>query len=306
MINNSNTNSRRGFLIVAWIATLLASSLGLIFWRELGGAEPNWLPWINAIGLIILFSLTIFKTNLKPLRGFVFILIVLFFLGFGGGWQFGLIPLVRSSSLWISWENQMPWSLSAIATHLLRLSPALVILSFLLLKRRKREDFFLAKGRINATAEPSRLLGMKKPEPWTRIGTIFAVVFASVTFVYLMVSSPPSFDAFIQALPLIPAALLISVINAFNEEFTLRAAPISELFSAVGKKQALMITTAFFGLGHFYGVPAGLLGVFLSSFLGWFLGKSMLETKGFFWAWLIHFLPDAFIFTFFAVSAVAH
>jgi membrane protease YdiL (CAAX protease family) len=120
-----------------------------------------------------------------------------------------------------------------------------------------------------------------------------------------MLSSRPSVDAFVQALPLIPAALLIAVINAFNEEFTLRAAPISELLRAVGKKQALMITTVLFGLGHFYGVPSGLLGVLLSSFLGWFLGKSMLETKGFFWAWLIHFLPDAFIFTFFAISAVA-
>jgi membrane protease YdiL (CAAX protease family) len=146
---------------------------------------------------------------------------------------------------------------------------------------------------------------MKKPEPWTRIGTIFAIVFASVMFVYLMLSSAPSLDAFIQALPLIPAALLIAVINSFNEEFTLRAAPISELLSAIGKKQALMITTVLFGLGHFYGVPTGLLGVLLASFLGWFLGKSILETKGFFWAWLIHFLPDAFIFTFFAISAVA-
>jgi ABC-type antimicrobial peptide transport system permease subunit len=52
-------------------------------------------------------------------------------------------------------------------------------------------------------------------------------------------------------------------------------------------------------------VPSGILGVLLSSFLGWFLGKSMLETKGFTWAWLIHFLPDAFIFTFFAISAVS-
>jgi membrane protease YdiL (CAAX protease family) len=146
---------------------------------------------------------------------------------------------------------------------------------------------------------------MKKPEPWTRIGTIFAVVFVIVIIVYLMLSSTPSLEAVIKALPLIPAALLIAVINSFNEEFTLRAAPISELLSAIGKKQALMITTVLFGLGHFYGVPSGILGVLLSSFLGWFLGKSMLETKGFFWAWLIHFLPDALIFTFFAISAIA-
>ena len=62
----------------------------------------------------------------------------------------------------------------------------------------------------------------------------------------------------------------------------------------------MAITTVFFGLGHFYGVPNGVPGVLLSSFLGWFLGKSLLETKGFFWAWLLHFLPDVIIFTFYA------
>jgi hypothetical protein len=79
---------------------------------------------------------------------------------------------------------------------LLRLSPALVVLSFLLLKGRKLQDFYLAKGKIDAPVKPSRLLGMKKPEPWTRIGSIFAVVFASVTFVYLMLSNTPFVGCF--------------------------------------------------------------------------------------------------------------
>ena len=304
-MKNLASNSRHSATIVAWTATLLASSLGIILWRELAGAEPYWWPWIHAIGLMVILSLTFIRVNLRPLRSFVLILLIVFFFGLGGGWQFGVIPLVRSSSLWITWEGQVPWALSAITYHLIRLSPALAILSFLLLKGRKRQDFFLAKGKIDAPVEPSKLLGMKKPEPWTRTGTIFAVIFGTVTFVYLMLSSSPSLETAIGALPLIPVALLIAVINAFNEEFTLRAAPISELLSAIGKKHALMMTTVLFGLGHFYGVPSGGLGVLLSSFLGWFLGKSMLETKGFFWAWLIHFLPDAFIFTFFAISAVA-
>ncbi len=292
-------------LIVAWTATILASSLGIILWRELAGGEPYWLAWAHAIGLVAIFILTLARPNLKPLRGFVLILLVIFFFGFGGGWQFGLIPFIRSSSAWIAWDSQVPWALSAVVYHLIRLSPAIVILSFLLLKRRKRQDFFLTKGKIDAPVEPSRLLGMKKPEPWTRIGAIFAVVFATVTFIYLTLSVAPSLEDVITALPFIPAALLIAVMNAFNEDFTLRAAPISELQSPLGKGQTLLITTVFFGLGHFYGVPAGVLGVLLSSFLGWFLGKSMLETKGFFWAWLIHFIPDAFIFSFFAISAVA-
>jgi hypothetical protein len=294
---------RRTPIIFAWVAMLLISSLSLVFWRELASGEPQWWPWFTSALIVLLFALTLVRANLKPLRGFVFMLLAIFFLGFGGGWEWGLIPFIRASSVWVSWESQAPWALSALATHLLRLTPALTILSFLLLTGHKRQDFFLVKGKIDAPVEPSKLLGMKKPEPWTRTGTIFAAIFATVTFAYLLFNIHPSLNAFVQALPLIPVALSIAAINAFNEEFTLRAAPLSQLWSTLGKQQALMITTASFGLGHFYGIPSGVLGVLLSSFLGWFLGKSMLETRGFFWAWLIHFIPDAFIFTFLAISA---
>jgi hypothetical protein len=294
--------NKKQLIIIAWVATLLASSLDVIIWNELMGEIPYWLPWIHAIGLVTIFASTLFVRRLTILRNFLAILLVIFLLGFGGGWHWGLIPYFRETALWTNWEAQVPWAISAISTHLLRLTPALIILAFLILSGRKRKDLFLVKGNISAPVEPSRLLGMKKPEPWTRIGTIFAVIFASVTLIYLTISNPPSYSTISSALPLIPVAIAIAAINAFNEEFTLRAAPLSELQNSVGKHQGLMITTLFFGLGHFYGVPSGILGVLLASFLGWFLGKSMLETKGFTWAWLIHFLPDVFIFTFFAFA----
>lgn len=296
--------SNKFLLVVAWITPLLASSLGLIIWREFASGEPYWWPWMIAIGLLILFALAFIIKTLKPLRWFILIFIVIFFLGFGGGWQWGLIPLIRSSTLWINWTEQLPWALSSIVTHLLRLLPALSILLILCLIGRKRVDFFLIKGNINALVEPSKLIGMKKPEPWTRIGSIFLVVFTVGTLLFLIFTTNYSFDDFIRAVPLIPVAILIAAINAFNEEFTLRAAPLSEARNFIGKQWSLAITTSFFALGHYYGVPNGILGVLLSGFLGWFLGKSLLETKGFFWAWLIHFVPDIIIFSFYAMSAV--
>ena len=298
-------HSRKSLIAIAWIATLLASSLDVILCKELTGGIPYWLPWIHALGLITIFGLTVFIRRLTSLRSFIAILLVIFFLGFGGGWQWGIIPYFRETPMWISWEAQAPWAFSAISTHLLRLTPALIILAFLLLRGRKRSDLFLVKGNISAPVEPSKLLGMKKSESWKRIGSIFAVIFASVTLIYLTISNPPSLSTIESAFYLIPVAIVIAAINAFNEEFTLRAAPLSELQSSVGKHQGLMVTTLFFGLGHYYGVPSGILGVILASFLGWFLGKSMLETKGFTWAWLIHFLPDVFIFTFFAFAVVS-
>lgn len=297
-------NNQKTIIATAWVATLLASSLDVILWKELTGGIPYWLPWIHVVALTTIFVLTLILPQLRSLRKFTAILLIIFLLGFGGGWQWGLIPYLRETAIWVNWETQVPWALSAISTHLLRLLPALIILVFLLFSGRKRSDLFLVKGNVRAPVEPSRLLGMKKAEPWTRIGTLFAVIFASVTLIYLALSNFPSLRTIELALPLIPVAIVIAAINAFNEEFTLRAAPLSELKNSVGKHQGLMITTLFFGLGHFYGVPSGVLGVLLASFLGWFLGKSMLETKGFIWAWLIHFLPDVFIFTFFAFAVV--
>ncbi len=153
-------------------------------------------------------------------------------------------------------------------------------------------------------AEPSKLIGMKAPVPWTRIGSIFAIIFALGTATYIVLSTNPSLDLIIGVLPLLPVSIAIAAMNAFNEEFTLRAAPLSELAPAVGKGQALLLTTALFGLGHYYGIPSGVVGVALSGFLGWFLGKSMLETRGFVWAWLIHFVMDVFIFTSLAMASL--
>ncbi|MBU6996567.1 MAG: CPBP family intramembrane metalloprotease [Theionarchaea archaeon] len=293
---------RRKRILIAWISMLVTSNLAVIIWREVSSGEPSWWPWIHAVGLLVLCAFTFIDKDLKPLRAFVGVLLTIFVLGFGGGWKWGIIPFIRGTSAWTTWETQAPWAVSAVVTHLVRLSPALVILAGLLLTGRRLPDLFLVKGTLDAPVEPSRLLGMKKPEPWTRTGSIFAVVFTVVTFIFLVLSTRPTANAFMTVLPLIPVAVFIAAINAFNEEFTLRAAPLSVLVSALGSQQALVITTVYFGLGHYYGVPNGVLGVLLSGFLGWFLGKSLLETRGFFWAWLIHFLPDVVIFTFYAMN----
>ena len=303
--NHQNNNLKQSpnhiLVAIAWIAMLIPSSLSIILWRELGRGEPFWWPFMILIFLLVLVVSGFLIQKLKPLRNFIIILLIIFLLGFGGGWQFGLIPFIRGLPTWITWTENLPWALSSILIHLLRLSPAIVVLLYLLLIKRKRSDFFLIKGDITALVEPSKLIGMKKPEPWPKIGLIFAAIFTAGTFIFLIATTPPSPSQFIQALPLIPVAILIAAINAFNEEFTLRAAPLSELWNVIGKKQGLLITTLYFGMGHYYGVPSGIIGVALSAFLGWFLGKSLLETKGFFWAWFIHFLPDIVIFSFYAM-----
>lgn len=79
---------------------------------------------------------------------------------------------------------------------------------------------------------------------------------------------------------------------------------LSVLENVVGKPQALLLMASYFGIGHFYGLPYGVIGVLMAGFLGWFLGKSMLETRGLFWAWLIHFVQDVLIFAFLAIGSI--
>ena len=291
-------------LIFPWSIVLIASPLAIIFWRTLATHEPIWWPWIHFAALLILMSLTLFKPTLKPFRRFTAIVIIIFVMGYGGGWDWGLIPFIRSSEAWSLWITQSPKASSEIMLHLLRLSPALIILSFLLLFGRKRKDFYLIKGDIRANVKKSRILGIKKPEPWIKIALIFSAVFASVTALFLIAVNGLPLEAFASNWFLILVGLLIATMNAFNEEFTLRAAPLGEIEPAIGKANSLLVTAAYFGLGHYFGVPSGVVGVLLSGFLGWFLGKSMIETKGFFLAWMVHFITDIPIFLFFVAGGI--
>ncbi len=302
MTGNKTTLSTVQFLL-PWTMILVASPIGIIPWRTLGMTEPFWVPWLHGGILLVLFLSTLIYSPLRPHRRFAFIIVILFFMGFGGGWTFGLIPYIRSTAAWIAWEATGPTALYELSLHSLRLAPAMIVLSFLLLASRKRKDFFLIKGDMHAVVEPSMIIKTKKPTSWIKMALIFSVVFISVVVVILFGASGSDISTLTIDWFLVPVAILVAAMNGFNEEFSLRAAPLGELEPTMGKSDSLIATATSFGLGHYYGYPSGILGVILSGFLGWFLGKSMLETKGFFWAWLIHFIPDAFIFTFYAMSA---
>ena len=169
----------------------------------------------------------------------------------------------------------------------------------------KRHDYFLVKGELGAPVEPVRWLGIKKPVPWTHFGRTLAIIITLITLVFLAIGIRPSLSIIIAAIPLLPFVLFFAALNSFNEELPYRAALLSQLLPHVGKRQALLLTSVLFGIGHFYGVPSGMIGVLMAGLFAWLLGKSMVETHGFFWAWFIHFLQDVVIFAFFAMGALS-
>lgn len=55
------------------------------------------------------------------------------------------------------------------------------------------------------------------------------------------------------------------------------------------------LSAILFGVPHLAGMPSGVIGATMAGFLGFVLAKSLHETKGFFWAWVIHFIQDVII-----------
>ena len=72
---------------------------------------------------------------------------------------------------------------------------------------------------------------------------------------------------------------------------------------AIAWGAAALLTAVLFGLGHYYGQPSGPIGVLMAGFAGWIWAKSMIETRGSAWAFLIHMVQDIVIFSFLAAGA---
>ena len=112
----------------------------------------------------------------------------------------------------------------------------------------------------------------------------------------------PDFHLLQRAIQGLPLALAFSVFNAAQEEFRFRSVLLGRLVPVAGASQALWMTSVLFGLGHWFGHPSGPTGVVMAGFAGFVWGKSMLDTRGFAWAWMIHAFQDVVIFSLLVMS----
>ncbi|MBX2997023.1 MAG: CPBP family intramembrane metalloprotease [Caldilineaceae bacterium] len=286
-------------LILAWAVMLLVSTLPNILWREITGAPAGWLFWTKEGLLVALLLLSIPWQELRPLRQFMAIIAILFAAEQGFHWA-------SSTMWWIGWVGaaEGPFVQIMWATQVQRLCVTLILIVALLVIKRRPDKIFLTAGNLRAKAGRVRWLGIDEGESWMRVGA-FASIFISVGLLIFLVSAGWStLGALPQAISLLPVLLLFAAMNAFSEEVSYRSSLISTSEDAVGSRQAIWLVAVFFGIGHFYGVPYGVIGVFMAGFLGWFLGKAMVETRGLFWPWFIHFVQDVLIFSFMAVGSV--
>ncbi len=287
-------------LITAWI-TILTLSLFRIISQEVFkisiSETTTYLIEVSIVGIGL--GLSIILPGIRPLRPFYTLFLVLV------GSQWLVHTQIDKLSIFQVWLNNPSFNIYMIAEQSLNLIVTTSIMVFLLILKKKPGTFFLRIGNIQAQTEPVDWLGIKPTETWKAVGSRYALFISLGTLVFLVIAGHPSLQTALRAIPFLPAVLICAAANAFNEEMTYKASFLSVLEDTVGKKQALLLMAAFFGIFHFYGIPYGVIGVLMATFLGWLLGKSMLETRGIFWAWFIHFLQDVLIFAFLAIGSVS-
>jgi membrane protease YdiL (CAAX protease family) len=290
---------RLSLSLTAWVVMLSVSALPDALLDMLAIVSPPWIIWVKLELLAIVAASTFAWSSLRPLRSFFLILLAIL------GAELAVTRLGDSAILsrWLG--NDAPFATGMLNTQFRRLSVSLLLIVVLRALGFHRTEFFLARGRLDAPIAPVRWLGFARPIPWTRFGAQWSIYIAIGLLAFLVFFGRPSAPALLQTLPLLPIILILAAMNAFNEEMTYRSTLLAGLESVVGGQQALWVSAMFFGLGHYFGVPFGWVGVGMAAFLGWILGKAMLETRGFFWAWFIHFVQDVVIFYFMAAGSIA-
>ena len=187
--------------------------------------------------------------------------------------------------------------------QLLRVLVATLMTLSLLVIFKRPAKFFLTAGKLDAPASKLAFL-IDEGTSWKNLGWILSVCITFGTLAFLVLAGGPSLKQLSSLVPMLPFILILTAMNAFSEEFNYRAALLAPLHPVIGKTNSILMAAVFFGLGHFYGVPYGIVGVLMSFVLGYFLSKSMQETKSFFWPRFIHFWQDVAIFSFMAIGSI--
>jgi membrane protease YdiL (CAAX protease family) len=275
--------ARRKLRWLAWGIVLLLTVPQII----LGGflhQDINWLVPARLGLLAALLTLSFVWPLIRPLRGLVLAFLVVFGVE---GWLF--LTLVEQSQFFQNTFGSDP-NLALLGERLLRIAAVLVMLLVLLVQGFKRREFFLSVGNLKAVAEAEKWGIPRKPETWPGFGGRYALIIVTIFLLFMVPAFQPSLASFSPGLLLF--AVLCALMNAFAEEFLYRAALLPQVLPIFGKGASMFLVAAWFGLGHYFGVPHGITGVILTGLGGWIFAKAMLETRGMGWPLFLHFVSD--------------
>lgn len=162
---------------------------------------------------------------------------------------------------------------------------------------------FVFAGRIRLGYLNLRRTGTLRPffaQPqggrWESDGWYFGLVMMAIVGTVTYFQFAPGGFAFQWST--IALVILFSAANAFTEEVIFRLPYVTMGANETGSRlYGRVMGSLVFGVQHFWGAaPNGFIGAVMAALTGYVLAKSMQETRGFFWALMIHFMLDLPIF----------
>lgn len=284
-------------LVVAWIAILFGSAASHVVWVEWLGYKDNplWDYIARFVILVLLLALSWLWPKLRPLRGFLLAILA-----------FNLAIDIQVSAVKLPQIAALPPVLYALTDALLSVVLAVALMALTLIHSGlSRRDLFLTKG--NMRAQSSIPIPFFSSRRWTLVGPLAFVILAIPLVVELILEIHPNFALAHNILSALPTIIVFGIINAAQEEFTYRVVYLARLAPVVGAGWALLITSVNFGINHWVGGhPNGLAGVVTVAVAGYILGRSMLDTRGIAWAWIIHTAADIIVAVLLAMASSPH
>jgi membrane protease YdiL (CAAX protease family) len=280
--------------IIAWAAVIVLTVPDII-WRE-SGHRMSFLFAATESLLIAFVGIAVLA--FPRLRGLARFLLAVAAIDFA--WSY-LAPALADTNFIRSLSAGGSWGARLFLARTMTLSGALLAGLTLIGSGLTRRDLFLCRGDLAAPAQPIPFLGLSKPVPWTWFGPGVILVFALALAPFLYFSLYPDFSDTSRIVTAFPWILAVAVLNAASEEFQFRNSILAHLRNLFPAAEAVLLSAAFFGLGHYFGHPSGTTGAVMAGFAGWIWARSMIETRGSFWAFVTHMAQDILILTFVAV-----
>ena len=266
-------------VLAAWTLLLFAADFYTIFL----GTQPAWFAVLQAAVLLAVAGAFSFDSRLKPLRGFAIVLAAL------DGGDF-VRWMIESHFRWLP-GAALPTRMFVDAV--LAGVPALFMLATAVSSGLTARQVFLVPGNMRAFTS----LPLLRSTRWTLVAPLIFLVTAMPLAARLRILAMPGDMSRIGFFG-VAFTLAFAAINAGFEEIRFRCVLLACAEGVVGRTHAIWLTAVLFGLAHWgpSNHPSGLIGAAMTGFLGWLLATSILDTRGWGWAWMIHLGDDMIIF----------
>ena len=281
----------RRTLAFTWLVTLILSSLPAIIAVELAGVRPAAAHWSTLAAAVPVSAVAWMWRPARPVLRYLLVMLVVFCVAYLlppllGGWIGG-----GGSDLGHIFPSKTIFLLVAVAVAVLLVKGL----------RMTPTEAFLRPGNM-AAASRARLPGTSTRVSWAVLAPVAACALFALLATVTWLESGLEPAALARLTPLLPLVVGCAAFNALAEEVIYRSGPLATVIGVVGSRQALLMTSVWFGLAHYFGsVPEGFGGVLQSGALALLLGGAMIATRGLGWPVLMHFAVGLVVFAAIAV-----